>query len=382
MRIRIPHPAMKNNNPNLFGFIACVACLVLAGTAILPARADDAATGTSTSAAATNNPEADKAWKEVRRAGQSPPPPAAWQDKEPTREEVAKYYVPLMIKAADKSRDFYMRFPDHPKAAEARKQEYTLLSMAAQKFGDTEHGARLDALMAELLKDPKIKPDDRFRLRLGQLNTLFAGLPGTMAEFRKSEQALRKDFPEREEVYQLIMGAAFQCEGDQAKALAQEVMDSPAPEQLKAKAKGLLGRMDALGKTVDIQYTALDGRQVDIAQLKGKVVLIDFWATWCQPCVGEVPNVKAAYEKLHPKGFEIVGISFDQSKEALEKFVAEKEMAWPQYFDGKGWENKFGQTFGINSIPTMWLVDKKGNLRDVNARGALEEKVMKLLGEE
>ncbi|HZQ47090.1 MAG TPA: TlpA disulfide reductase family protein, partial [Verrucomicrobiae bacterium] len=103
---------------------------------------------------------------------------------------------------------------------------------------------------------------------------------------------------------------------------------------------------------------------------------------WCGPCVGEIPNVKAAYEKLHGKGFEIVGISFDQSKEALEKFVTEKEMAWPQYFDGKGWGNKYGQEFGINSIPTMWLVDKKGNLRDTNARGELEEKVAKLLAEE
>ncbi len=356
--------------------------LVMTAWMVLPARADDGATTSVNSNAATNNPEADKAWREAKRASQPPAPPAEWQDKEPSPETVAKYYVPRLMKGADKSRDFYTQFPNHPKAIEARRQEYTLLTIAAQRFGDTEHRARLDALVAVLLNDPKISGDEKFRLRYGQLKILQGGLPDTMADFLKGEQALRKDFPGRQEIYELVMSAASRSEGDQAKVLAKEIIDSsPASEEIKARAQSLLGRMDAVGKPVAIQYTALDGRPVDLAQLKGKVVLIDFWATWCGPCVGEVPNVKAAYEKLHPKGFEIVGISFDQSKEALEAFVADKGMAWPQYFDGKGWENKYGQQFGINSIPTMWLVDKKGNLRDTNARGALEEKVTSLLAE-
>ena len=80
-------------------------------------------------------------------------------------------------------------------------------------------------------------------------------------------------------------------------------------------------------------------------------------------------------------GFEIVGLSFDNEKEALDNFLKKEKMAWPQYFDGEGWKNKFGQEFGINSIPTMWLIDKKGILRDLNAREGLAEKVGKLLAE-
>ena len=113
----------------------------------------------------------------------------------------------------------------------------------------------------------------------------------------------------------------------------------------------------------------------------GKVVLIDFWATGCGPCVREVPTVVATYEKLHPKGFEIVGISFDEEKDALEQFVKRKQMPWPQYFDGEGWGNKFGKEYGITGIPAMWLVDKKGNLRDLNAREDLAGKVEKMLAE-
>src|ERR1700712_1680286 len=111
-----------------------------------------------------------------------------------------------------------------------------------------------------------------------------------------------------------------------------------------------------VGEAVDIKFTSVDQKKVDLAELKGKVVLIDFWATWCGPCVAEVPNVKATYEKLHGKGFEIVGISFDSDQAKLESVTAAQKMPWPQYFDGKGWHNQFGEKFGIRSIPTMWLI--------------------------
>ena len=72
--------------------------------------------------------------------------------------------------------------------------------------------------------------------------------------------------------------------------------------------------------------------------MKGKVVLIDFWATWCMPCVGEIPHVKEAYDQFHSKGFEVIGISLDDDKSKLKKFVVDQKMEWPQYFDGKQFE--------------------------------------------
>ncbi len=113
--------------------------------------------------------------------------------------------------------------------------------------------------------------------------------------------------------------------------------------------------------------------------MQDKVILVDFWATWCGPCVAEMPNVIAAYD-YHDKGFEVVGISLDEDKAAVEKFVSDNKMPWPQYFDGKGWENELAQQFGIKGIPATFLVGKGGKIIASNLRGTdLETAIEKAL---
>jgi peroxiredoxin len=194
-------------------------------------------------------------------------------------------------------------------------------------------------------------------------------------QFVSGAWALIKDFPARPNGYQCLMGAIEMYESGKespkARALADEMIASSAPEKYKRWARGFLNRLDSQGKPVSLRFTAVDGRKVDLSQMRGKVVLVDFWGTRCGPCVGELPRVKAAFDKFHSQGFEVIGISCDTDQRELEKYVKRHDICWPQYFDGKQQnDNRFTVEFGINGIPHMFLVDKRGLLRFDNVRAS------------
>jgi thiol-disulfide isomerase/thioredoxin len=176
---------------------------------------------------------------------------------------------------------------------------------------------------------------------------------------------------------------------------SHEALRQQAAEQLAKLAK----ESDLKTKPLELAFTAVDGRAVDLAKLRGKVVLVDLWATWCGPCIAELPNIKQVYAAYREHGFEIVGIALENGRllpadtpeqhaekmakaaKVLNDFTAKNEMPWPQYFDGKYWQNDLAQRFAITAIPAMFLLDREGRVVSTNARGeALEREVRRLLG--
>ena len=150
---------------------------------------------------------------------------------------------------------------------------------------------------------------------------------------------------------------------------------------LKQYLDGKQAEFDEIGEAPKpIEVTGFDGKPISLDKLKGKVVLIDFWATWCGPCVAELPNVIATYKKFHDQGFEVVGISLDDDEGKLKDFLASHDMPWPQFFDGKGWKNEIGVAYGVQSIPKTYLLGPDGKVARVGVRGpALPAAVAKLL---
>ncbi len=149
--------------------------------------------------------------------------------------------------------------------------------------------------------------------------------------------------------------------------------------RLANEAEQELAVLDYRLAPMDLKFEAADGSAVDFAALRGKVVIVDFWASWCPPCRKEAPELAALYQKYQDKGLAVVGVSLDQDRRKMEAFAAQSGMTWPHYFDGRGWDTKLSREHAIASIPTVWVIGQDGRLIDNNARGKLETMIPHLL---
>jgi len=248
-------------------------------------------------------------------------------------------------RSAAKLREFMAAYPGSEEAKDA-KMQFAMVSAATGKFDQA----------AKYLEE-FIREGDEDDERVGY------------AHFYLAESYKNMDkYPEAQKEYRIFVDKYAHLSAQYLGAAQAAMDDLPALKQLS------IG-----GDPIPFSVKDTGGKTLSLEKYKGKVVLLDFWATWCMPCKVEMPNVIRIHKKFNKKGFEIIGISLDSDARALENFIKENEIAWPQYFDGKGWQNDVAGKYRVRSIPATYLIDKKGKIRYRSLRGTELEKAIEVL---
>jgi len=326
---------------------------------------------------------ADELWQSIQTMQQTPP-----GDRAQILERLDQLHGALA--------EFERRFPSDPRHWDSKllrvEVEYGLARANNRPTDDAAFFALAKEVVAAADASAETKADARYlaaerRMEaLGEAESVTNGPARVAAD--AAIQELRQKYPDDPRTFQIQFDVAefFKTRDPQAAEAIFHELETNKDAQVAAVARQDLLVMkkeqNVTRVPLDLKFQAVDGTAVDLVKLRGKVVLLDFWATWCGPCRMEIPNVVATYNALHSQGFEIIGISLDQDKEQMVKFTKAAGMVWPQYFDGKKWENEISTRFGIDSIPAAWLLDKKGFVRSTEARGVdLGEQVKRLLAE-
>ena len=142
--------------------------------------------------------------------------------------------------------------------------------------------------------------------------------------------------------------------------------------ELRWKQEAWIGR-----KIPNISAIAFDETPISFTDYRGKMLVLDWYAKWCGFCAGEIPHLKDVYEENHEKALDVIGVSLDRNETDLREYTETHKIPWLQIYDGKGWKSELAQFFGINSIPSQWLIDRDGTIISVDTRGSDLGKLVK-----
>ena len=261
-------------------------------------------------------------------------------------------------KLVEKSRDFVATHPEYRRVDEV----YHILGNALVQSERVEEGIKA---FAKVVTDyPEARYVERCLLDLGL----------AYDKLGKHDKA--------DDAYQKLIDHPKYGSRSQAK-LAKQILEQDRTDRNGELPQSPGMRMNPsqwIGKpALDFQVTDLNGEPLSLEQYRGQVVLLDFWATWCGPCIREIPNVKRTYEKYKDQKFQIIGISLDRSMEPLKDYIEKEELGWLHYWDSSG---QVGNMYKVRSIPSTFLIDGEGIIRKTSLRGsALEGAVAKLVKE-
>ncbi|MGH7177737.1 MAG: redoxin domain-containing protein, partial [Tepidisphaeraceae bacterium] len=243
-------------------------------------------------------------------------------------------------KRNDLAAELWQIAPEHPKALEMMNERWKTIAGSGK--------SRLAVL--EIDQALVQHPNDQLtaELKLSRAETIFYGC--TNKEFLDAVEQFIAAAPTDKRGVTLLMRAAERPQPPAEQIAIYRRIIKDYPESASAgRAEGKIHRIEGVGKTFDLSFTdAISGNSVSIDQFKGQIVVIDFWATWCGPCVAEMPQMKQLHAKYKNEGVQFIGVSLDNPEnqgglEKLKAFVSTNQIDWPQYYQGTGWDSAFSK---------------------------------------
>ncbi|MFV1966143.1 MAG: redoxin family protein [Pirellulaceae bacterium] len=211
------------------------------------------------------------------------------------------------------------------------------------------------------------------------------------ADFTKVQEKWLKDLEEFVKTYaesdqtaeaMLQLAIALEFAGKEAEAVRwySRIVGEFSNSPLAAKAAGAKRRLECVGKSIQLQGKTLAGAPLELARFRGRVVLVHYWATWCEPCKRDMENLKALQAKFARRGFSVVGVNLDSDAGTPSDYVRTQRLGWPQLYESGGLDSRLANEMGILTLPTMLLIDKTGRVvrRNIHV-GELETEIAKLL---
>jgi thiol-disulfide isomerase/thioredoxin len=261
---------------------------------------------------------------------------------------------------------------------------------AAVQSGNFPEGVkRLGSLVDTIKRDAKLRdlvPFVEFRQMSAEYNLSLQDQNANFAQINEkwlndleafiSQYSTSPDAAEA--MLQLAVGYEFSGKDDKALEWFARIVKDFGDTDLAKKAAGAKRRLESVGQPMSLQANTVDGRKFDLSSLRGKVVLVHYWATWCEPCKQDMALI-ATLQSRYPKEFMPVGVNLDNEVAAARQFITTKRIAWPQVYDEGGLESRVANEMGILSLPTMLLIDRQGRVVNRNIHASEIETELKKL---
>lgn len=278
--------------------------------------------------------------------------------------------------------EFYKAAPEHEKVPSLMFMRWdTLINIGKRSSVERE----IDRVLTTS-KNEKLKREAAYeRLRFDIIDSANTGdLPvRRINEYIKLERKLKSENIRAPVVLSIAARAAR--DDEVRRQIENRILKEYPTSGVAERIQGSRRRETAIGRPFNLEFDdAISGKHVSIKELRRKIVVIDFWATWCSPCVKEIPDLKRLYERYHDRGMEVVGVSLDFPEnrgglDRLKSYVAEKKIPWPQYYLGNGLESSFSRSCGVFAIPAYFVIDPAGNVFSTEARGKLDMIIPELI---